>query len=94
MTSRKRRGLMVTGMPTIDVTAWPYTQADLDAAARGHACDLPTRETTTLHLDYRQMGVGGVNSWKEWPLAEYQLPPTETYEYSFRLRGLTGTTQP
>jgi beta-galactosidase/beta-glucuronidase len=85
------RGLLVTGLPTIDVTTWPYTQADLDAAARGHACDLPVRETTTLHLDYRQMGVGGVNSWKEWPLKEYQLPVKETYEYSFRLRGLDGT---
>jgi beta-galactosidase len=81
------RGLLAVGTPHLEVSAWPYTQADL-AAAR-HPYELPLRPTTTINLNHRQMGVGGVNSWGEWPLKKYQLPAGE-YQYRFRLRGLSG----
>jgi len=33
------------------------------------------------------MGVGGINSWGQWPMKKYQLP-AKPYAYSFRLRVL------
>ena len=30
--------------------------------------------TTYVHVDQVQMGVGGINSWGEWPLKEYRIP--------------------
>jgi beta-galactosidase len=83
-------GLLAVGDPVLSAGAWPYTMDDLENASDGHPHDLPLRETTTVNLDYRQMGVGGINSWGQWPLREYQLAPAE-YRYRFRLRPLRGT---
>ncbi|HEW92183.1 MAG TPA: hypothetical protein ENF81_06550, partial [Thermotogaceae bacterium] len=42
------------------------------------------KDLITLNIDYRQMGVGGDNSWGALPHPEYTLYPGE-YEYSFRI---------
>lgn len=83
-TNEEGAGIAATGMPTLDVSAWPFTTEDLEAAADGHPYDLPQRDTVTVNLDYRQMGVGGINSWGQWPMKKYQLP-SKPYQYSFRL---------
>jgi beta-galactosidase len=75
-------GLIAVGMPTIDISAWPYTMDDLEEAAHIH--DLPKRDTITVNLDYRQMGVGGDDSWGARTHPEYTLP-AKPYTYSFRL---------
>jgi beta-galactosidase len=75
-------GLIAVGMPTIDISAWPYTMDDLEKAAHIH--DLPGRDTITVNLDYRQMGVGGDDSWGARTHPEYTLP-AKPYTYSFRL---------
>ena len=77
-------GLLAIGMPTIDVSAWPFTMEDLETAGEGHPHDLPKRDTVTVNLDYRQMGVGGINSWGQWPMKKYQLP-SRPYRHQFRL---------
>jgi beta-galactosidase len=77
-------GLLAVGLPTIDISAWPFTMDDLEAAADGHPHDLPRRDTVTVNLDYRQMGVGGINSWGQWPMKKYQLP-SKSYHHRFRL---------
>jgi len=38
----------------------------------------------TLNIDYKQMGVGGDDSWGALPHPEYTLPAGD-YEYSFRI---------
>ena len=75
-------GLIAVGMPTIDISAWPYTMADIEKATHIH--ELPRRDTITVNLDYKQMGVGGDNSWGARTHPEYTLP-AKPYEYSFRL---------
>ncbi len=42
-----------------------------------------------MNLDYRQMGVGGDDSWGAWPHAQYRLP-ARAYGYKFRLEPLRG----
>ena len=76
-------GLIAVGMPTIDISAWPYTMADLEKATHVH--ELARRDTITVNLDYKQMGVGGDDSWGARTHPEYTLP-AKPYKYSFRLR--------
>ncbi len=76
-------GLLFSGMPLLSVSAWPYTQYDLENA--NHPFKIPNRNTITVNLDYKQMGVGGDNSWGAKTHEKYTLPANE-YKYSFRIR--------
>jgi len=82
LTDRDGIGLIAVGMPTIDVSAWPYTMADLEKARHIH--ELPQRDMITVNIDYKQMGVGGDDSWGARTHPEYTLP-AKPYSYSFRL---------
>jgi beta-galactosidase len=71
-------GLLVVGLPTFDFSAHRFTVEDFDAglAKRNrHPVDLVPRHFVTLNLDYRQMGVGGDNSWGAVPHRAYTLRP-------------------
>jgi beta-galactosidase/evolved beta-galactosidase subunit alpha len=49
-------GLLAGGDPALDFSAHRFTTADLDRAQ--HSYELTPRPTITLHLDYRQNGLG------------------------------------
>jgi beta-galactosidase len=70
-------------MPLLSVSAWPYSMEDLEQATHIHK--LPTRDFITVNLDYKQMGVGGDDSWGARPHPEYTLP-AQPYAYKFRLK--------
>jgi len=76
-------GLLAVGMPLLSVSAWPYSMEDLEKAM--HINELPRRDFVTLNLDYRQMGVGGDDSWGARTHPEYTLP-AKAYSYQFRLK--------
>jgi beta-galactosidase len=81
-------GLLAVGMPLLSVSAHNFTIDDLDEGTEKHnrhTYDLERRDLVTLNLDWKQMGVGGDNSWGARPHPEYTLP-AQDYEYSFRLR--------
>jgi len=80
-------GLLAVGLPTLCFSALPYSTEDLTQESRGtkHPTDLEERDFIEFHIDYRQTGVGGDNSWGARPLEHYTLFPKE-YSYSFRLR--------
>jgi len=88
LTSEDGTGLLAVGMPLLSVSAWPYTMEDLERAKHIH--ELPRRNTVTVNLDYKQMGVGGDDGWTERarPHPEYRLP-VQAYTYRFRLRPIT-----
>jgi len=83
LTNKDSVGLLAVGMPLLSVSAWPYTMQDLENARHIH--ELPRRDTITVNLDYKQMGVGGDNSWGARTHSEYTLP-AKPYSYRFRLR--------
>ncbi len=83
LTDATGTGLLAVGRPHLSVAAWPYTMEDLEAATHIH--ELPRRDTITLNLDCRQMGVGGDDGWGARPHPEYTLD-SKPYEYGFRLR--------
>ena len=79
-------GLKVEGMPLLSWSALPCTQEDLTQQKRGsmHTIDLKKENCTSIHLDYKQMGVGGDNSWGAWPHEQYRIQPVEM-SYQFLL---------
>ncbi len=50
-----------------------------------HPYQLPHGDITVLNLDWKSQGLGGDNSWGEWPHQPY-LIPCEPQSYGFRLR--------
>jgi len=83
LTNSSGAGLLAVGMPLLSISAWPYSMEDLGRATHIH--ELPRRDFITVNLDYRQMGVGGDDSWGARTHPEYMLP-AKAYSYRFRLR--------
>ena len=82
-------GLAAYGDPLICFSAHHQTTDDFDPGlekAQRHSCEVPVRDFVTVNLDYKQMGVGGDNSWGAWPHKEYLLWPDKTYHYEFMLK--------
>jgi beta-galactosidase len=82
-TNSRNEGLLVKAEPLLYVSCWPFTIDDIENAK--HPNELPLRDNITVNIDYKQMGVGGTNSWGTWPLPKYMLPPQQ-YSYKFVLR--------
>jgi beta-galactosidase len=83
LADRAGAGLLAVGMPHLSVSAWPFSMEDLEAAKHIH--EPAHRDFITVNLDYRQMGVGGDDSWGARPHPQYTLP-AKPYTYRFRLR--------
>jgi len=77
-------GLVAVGDPTLDFSAHRYTTGDLDRAR--HTSDLTPRPTITLHLDYRQNGIGSNSCGPALP-EQYHLR-AEPFVFRLRLRPL------
>ncbi|WP_172895831.1 glycoside hydrolase family 2 TIM barrel-domain containing protein [Brachybacterium vulturis] len=88
LTDTTGRGLLVEADgPLLNVSAWPYSCAALDAT--GHRTDLVLDEdAVTLNIDHRLLGLGS-NSWGSEVLDSHRVR-WEDFEYGFRLRALTG----
>jgi len=83
----KGRGLMALHKGEhLNVSAWPHSQDDLEAAT--HTNELPVREEVTWNIDLAQRGLGGINSWGAKPLPQYRLRDAN-YTYEFVLRPIT-----
>jgi len=76
-------GLLIEGIPEIDLSFHPYTLKSL--AEAGHPHELERSSAHLLYLDAGQAGVGGDNSWEPLTREEFQLP-FQRYQYSFRIR--------
>ena len=91
LTNKEGFGLMATGSPLLSISAWPYTQEDLENA--NHINELPKRDIITVNLDYRQRGIGSAltpDSVMGKPtIKKYRLIRNKPYNYSFRLKVLT-----
>jgi beta-galactosidase len=86
-------GLLAVGLPRLDFTALPYTVSDLDegeSKRQRHTVDLVRRDYVTLHIDDRQQGLGGDNSWGAVPHRRYTLMPG-SMSYRLLLRTLSPT---
>jgi beta-galactosidase len=74
-------GIKLVGQPLIDTSAWPYSMEDLENAQHIH--QLIERDFITVNIDYKQMGVGGDNSWGAKTHSQYTLLSGKVYSYQF-----------
>jgi beta-galactosidase len=81
-------GLRAVGSPLLSFSAWPYRMEELERAK--HPYQIARSTDVTVNLDYRQMGVGGDDSWGAQPHPEFRLPATQSYKYTFRLEPVRG----
>ncbi|MEL1240597.1 glycoside hydrolase family 2 TIM barrel-domain containing protein [Flavobacterium flavipallidum] len=83
----KGQGLKITGEQSIGFSALNIPTEDLDPGKRKsqrHPSDLnlDSNESVYLHLDYKQRGVGGDDSWGSLPHDKYRLLDKK-YSYSY-----------
>ena len=65
----------------LSTNAHHYRREDLERGL-DYYYQVPTRNIVELHIDYKQRGVGGDNSWGNMPLDKYRLTDQE-YSHNF-----------
>ncbi|HEV7329484.1 MAG TPA: glycoside hydrolase family 2 TIM barrel-domain containing protein [Flavisolibacter sp.] len=88
LTNDEGRGILIQGLQPIGFSAIPQSTEDLDPGLtkkQQHPTDLKPRNAVFLHIDLKQRGVGGDNSWGALPHREYRLLEKK-YAYSYTLR--------
>jgi beta-galactosidase len=86
VTDAKGNGLYFEGMPLLEVSAHHNLQEDFESMERTdgrqregetvvnrHTTDVKPRNLTSVNVDYKQMGVGGDNSWGARTHDQYRL---------------------
>ncbi|MET0465925.1 MAG: glycoside hydrolase family 2 TIM barrel-domain containing protein [Chitinophagaceae bacterium] len=85
LTNAKGRGLRIQSDSLLSISALHFFDSDLDNGPKRqqrHAADLVKRPQTQLNIDLKQMGVGGIDSWRSMPMQQYLLP-YGNYSYSY-----------
>jgi beta-galactosidase len=87
-------GLMAIGEPLLSIGALHFDmhQLDFDHAQKvnKHGGSMQNENLVWWNIDYKQMGLGGDNSWGAKTHSEYTLP-YQDYSYSFTLRLIKST---
>ena len=68
----------------VELTARSATSNIRTKKQHRHTVDMIPRKLINVHIDHKQMGVGGEDSWGSQPLPQYQLP-AKKYSYSFTM---------
>ena len=97
VTDEQGKGLLIRGDPLIAFSVHHNLTEDFESPARTdgrqeagvkpvnrHTIDVKPRDLTSLHVDYKQMGVGGDNSWGAMTHPQYRLRE-RSYAYSFTM---------
>ncbi|MGO4771289.1 glycoside hydrolase family 2 TIM barrel-domain containing protein [Flavobacterium sp. W22_SRS_FK3] len=87
LTNSNGQGIKIQGQQPIGFSALNIATEDLDpgkSKSQRHPSDLDldSKEAVYLHLDYKQRGVGGDNSWGSLPHDPYRLLDKK-YSYSY-----------
>ena len=79
---------MVQGDPVFCFEANHFSRNDFDYGFekdQKHTIDVKKHPWTAVNLDYKQMGLGGDDSWGAFPHPQYMIP-VAAYSYTIRLR--------
>ena len=106
ITDAAGNGLMFAGMPLLEVSAHHNLPEDFESDTRSfdnqpgktpainrHINDVKPRDLTSVNIDYKQMGVGGDDSWGARTHDQYRLTDKE-YKYSFRMKAIAAGEKP
>ena len=106
VTDTEGNGLLFVGLPLLEVSAHHNILTDFESAGRTdgrqrrgepvvrrHTNDVKPRDLTSVNIDYKQMGVGGDDSWGARTHDQYRLTDKE-YSYSFRMKAIAAGEKP
>jgi len=106
ITDNSGNGLLFVGRPLLEVSAHHNMLEDFESTERTdgrqrpgvtvvnrHTTDVKPRDLTSVNIDYKQMGVGGDNSWGAKTHDKYRLLDNE-YRYSFKMSPLSSGDKP
>ncbi|WP_299551497.1 glycoside hydrolase family 2 TIM barrel-domain containing protein [Seonamhaeicola sp.] len=84
-TNQSGKGIKVIATDLISFSAHHQYNNDFDAGdkkAQRHTTDIKKRDLVNINIDYKQMGIGGDNSWGRMAHKKYQIQPRDlTYSY-------------
>jgi beta-galactosidase len=85
LTNAQGIGLRAEGDPLLSVAARHYAKEEIERAA--YTFMMQPHPEIFLNLDWKQMGVGGIDSWSSnaWPMQPYRITPDKPYSYRYRL---------
>ncbi|MFW6267672.1 MAG: beta-galactosidase, partial [Marinilabiliaceae bacterium] len=99
ITNEEGSGLMFQGEKLLEVSAHHNVLEDFespfdengrmlnDPDSQRHTVDVKPRDLTAVDIDFKQMGVGGDNSWGATPHDQYRLRDSQ-YSYRFIMKPL------
>ena len=92
LTNKQHIGLKAIGEPTISTGVLHFDMNkldfDRDAKENNHGGSMINEDLIWWNIDYKQMGVGGDNSWGAKTHVEYTLP-YQDYHYTFTLKPIS-----
>ena len=87
LTNDNGGGLKITGEQPLGFSALNIPTEQLDPGkrkAQRHPTDLNPEDAVFLHIDYKQRGLGGDNSWGALPHKKYRLLD-DTYSFTYKI---------
>lgn len=84
------KGLAIRGVQELGFSALNVSTEALDAGMRKqqrHTNDIHPEDKVYVHIDYKQRGLGGDNSWGAMPHKQYRLEAS-SYSYSYIIKPL------
>ena len=87
-TNGQGKGILISADQPFEFSAHHQYNSDFDEGPekrQRHTYDIPERDLININIDYRQMGVGGDNSWGLMPHKAYQIQP-RNLSYSFMIQ--------
>tara|TARA_R110002051_G_scaffold88786_1_gene156525 strand:- start:2118 stop:5225 length:3108 start_codon:yes stop_codon:yes gene_type:complete len=88
LTNSLGKGLHIEAAQPLGFSALNISTEDLDPGMKKnqkHPTDLTVEDKVFLHLDLKQRGLGGLNSWGQYPLEKYRLEE-DKYSYSYTIK--------
>ncbi len=90
LTNKQGYGIEIEGTQPLSFSALPYLTEDLDEGMvkrNRHVMDLVERPFVAVHVDLKQRGVGGDNSWGAQPHDQYRVTEKKM-EYGYVIRAI------
>ena len=81
------QGIKITGAQPLGFSALNIPTEELDPGeqkAQRHPTDIKVQNKVFLHVDFKQRGLGGDNSWGAYPHEQYRLEDN-AYSYSYTI---------
>lgn len=80
VSDRSSYGVVFAASETLEFSALPFSTNEIDCITKmnyRHPSDLRKTGMTYIHIDKKQMGIGGDNSWGAMPHEQYRILPEE-----------------